>query len=135
MPVDQTHRLTEPTELLHRQVHPQFIVAGRVSSQAFRPTPKDRGLLSVARSTLISARDAMDRYTAAGNATAGVMSVSVHECESLGLPAYSDPLPPDDDAHAVVDFNVFESKSKRETVGDRLAARARERGWQASKQP
>jgi hypothetical protein len=38
--------MTGATFLL-RQVHPSFVQAGRVTSQAFRPTPKDRSLLSV----------------------------------------------------------------------------------------
>lgn len=33
--------------LLHRQVHPSWIQEGRVTSQAFKPTPKDEGMLSV----------------------------------------------------------------------------------------
>jgi len=33
--------------LLHRQVNPAFVQSGRVTSQAFKPTPKDQGLLSV----------------------------------------------------------------------------------------
>ena len=33
--------------LLYRQVHPNWTVDGGISWQAFRPTPKDEGLLSV----------------------------------------------------------------------------------------
>ena len=36
-----------PDTLLLRQIHPGFIQGGRVTSQAFRPTPKDEFLLSV----------------------------------------------------------------------------------------
>ena len=35
------------TTLLLRQIHPSFVQDGRVTSQAFRPTPKDESLLSV----------------------------------------------------------------------------------------
>lgn len=38
--------MTPDTLLLH-QIHPSFIQYGRVTSQAFRPTPKDEGFLSV----------------------------------------------------------------------------------------
>ena len=39
--------MTEGLRLLHRQVHPSWIQEGRITSQAFSPTPKDLGLLSV----------------------------------------------------------------------------------------
>jgi hypothetical protein len=42
------------TSLIHRQVHPSFVQAGSISSQVFsvtsqvfKPTPKDLGKLSV----------------------------------------------------------------------------------------
>lgn len=38
--------MTPQTQLL-RQIHPNFVQAGRVTSQAFRPTPKDENHLSV----------------------------------------------------------------------------------------
>jgi hypothetical protein len=38
--------MTPQTRLL-RQIHPSFVQAGRVTSQAFRPTPKDDNHLSV----------------------------------------------------------------------------------------
>jgi|GEM_PF-2366173 len=41
--------LAENEELLFRQVHPSFVRDGRVGSQAFRPTPKDKKMLSVAQ--------------------------------------------------------------------------------------
>jgi hypothetical protein len=44
--------MTEATLLL-RQVHPSFIQHGRVTSQVFRPTLKDKRLLSVYDGDLI----------------------------------------------------------------------------------
>jgi hypothetical protein len=35
------------TTLLHRQINPSWVQQGRVTSQAFRPTPKDESKLSV----------------------------------------------------------------------------------------
>jgi hypothetical protein len=40
-----------PETLLLRQIHPSFVQAGRVTSQAFRPTPKDGSLLSITMET------------------------------------------------------------------------------------
>ena len=41
-----------------RQVNPRFVREGRITSQVFRPTPKDKKLLSVYDGDLITARDA-----------------------------------------------------------------------------
>jgi hypothetical protein len=129
MPVSEATRLSEPTELLHRQVHPQFIRDGRVSSQAFKLNTQDKGLLSVTRDSKCSAQEAHRRYTARGRSSCGVWSVTVAECNSAGLQAYDDPLE-DDDAHAVVDFNVLPSKGQLEKAAARLTEHARQRGRQ-----
>ena len=47
MPVAPEHRLTDEAETLLRQVHPAFVVEGRVASAAFRPSSQDEGELSV----------------------------------------------------------------------------------------
>lgn len=49
--------MTEATLLL-RQIHPTFIQYGRVTSQAFRPTPKDEDQLSVDNGDMITAEEA-----------------------------------------------------------------------------
>jgi len=41
------------TTLLLRQINPAFVQLGRVTSQAFRPTPKDHDLLSAYNGDLI----------------------------------------------------------------------------------
>jgi hypothetical protein len=119
-------------ELLYRQVHPSFVRDGRPSSQAFRPTPKDDGQLSVARGSLTSAEDAYDHHTGAlGLASAGTWGITVGECQGQGLRARADPIasPPEkaDPAHAVVDFSGV-SKSQAEAKGARLARSAGSRG-------
>ncbi len=54
--------MTDSTLML-RQIHKNFIQNGRVSSQAFRPTPKDKNLLSVYNGDAIQAKDAFTHYT------------------------------------------------------------------------
>lgn len=46
MPTDPVP-LSDAGELLHRQVHPNWIRDGRITSQAFRPTKKDDNKLSI----------------------------------------------------------------------------------------
>ena len=113
--------------LLYRQVHPNWTVDGGISSQAFRPTPKDEGLLSVYDGDKIDPEAAWHHYRSElGLASAGVLGVSVAECNDLQLPARPDPAPFPE--HAVINFTGL-SNSKRERKADRLKAAANERGW------
>jgi hypothetical protein len=64
------------TTLLLRQVHPSFVQAGRVTSQAFRPTPKDESLLSVYDGDQITAENSWSHFTSQNNCrSVGVMAV------------------------------------------------------------
>jgi hypothetical protein len=118
-------------ELLFRQINPGFVHESRVTSQAFRPTPKDEGQLSVSLSSLTSAQTAYELYTAGRQLdSAGVMGVTRGECSALELRVVADPLlaPVEDPAHALVDFtdfgtNQIEKKSKK------LGRKANARGW------
>jgi hypothetical protein len=126
--------LADEDELLFRQVHPSFVRDGRPSSQAFRPTSKDEGKLSVARGALTTAAAAFQHYTERlGLPSAGTWGVTVGECRGQGLPALADPLtaPPAtvaDPAHAVIDFTTVQSRNQVEAKGARLARKAVERG-------
>ncbi len=127
--------LAEPEELLHRQVHPGWINDGRVSSQAFQPTKKDAGQLSVSRGSLVSSREAFVRHLAKGLASAGTWSVLVLECGDAGTPVFADPIQAtdprglaQDDAHAFVDFRGLGGGAAQKRVADKLATKARERG-------
>jgi hypothetical protein len=130
---DDTNVLAEDDELLLRQVHPSFVRDGRPSSQAFRPTPKDAGKLSVARGSLTTAAAAFEHYTERLELpSAGTWGVTIGECREQGLHALADPLtaPPEkaeDPAHAVIDFTSH-SRSQAEAKGARLARKAFERG-------
>ena len=125
--------LADDEELLFRQVHPSFVRDGRPSSQAFRPTAKDEGKLSVARGSLTTPAAAYRLYTEGlGLPSAGTWAVNVGECREQGLNVFPDPLtsPPEkvaDAAHAVVDFTPY-SKNQAEAKGARLARKAFERG-------
>jgi hypothetical protein len=114
--------------LLFRQVHPSFVQAGRVTSQAFRPTPKDRSLLSVYDGDQISAEKSWTHFTNQNNCTsAGVLAVTVDECAAEALPARSDPEPFPE--HVIIDFTGF-SENQIEKKSKKLKAKAEARGWQ-----
>jgi hypothetical protein len=121
--------LDEPSELLYRQVNPSWIHAGRVSSQAFVPTSKDGGLLSVDRSSITSAKDSWQRFVNSGYSSQGVWGVTVAEVTAVGLHARSDPNPDGqtNPAHAVVDFRDLGGKPTKKAA-QALAANANYRG-------
>ena len=71
--------MTGTTRLL-RQIHPSFVQAGFVTSQAFRPTPKDESKLSVYDGDRITPEAAYTHYTTVWElASAGVLAVTVDE--------------------------------------------------------
>ena len=119
--------MTDETLLL-RQVHPTWVQRGQVTSQAFRPTPKDKSQLSVYDGDLISAAAAWDYYTAKlGHASIGVVSVSVAECKGCSSNVAADPEPFPE--HAVIDFTGLSEKEAYRR-GKKLTGHAQGRGWQ-----
>ena len=118
--------MTPDTPLL-RQIHPNFVQGGRVTSQAFHPTPKDENLLSVDNGDRIDAQQAYLRFT--GNPqcrSAGVMAVLHTECIEQGLPVLEDGQPYPE--HCSIDFSAL-SASERKRKAKHLAHAAQERGW------
>jgi hypothetical protein len=119
----------QATTLLLRQVHPKWLKDGQVLSIAFRPFPKDTGLLSVYDGDLITAEASCNHFTGTlGFQSAGVWAVSVQECQTCELPARSDAeghFP----EHAVIEFAAHPEKAQK-AKSKILAARAEERGCQ-----
>jgi len=116
-----------PDTLLLRQIHPSFVQDGRVTSQAFRPTPKDELHLSVDNGDRLTAEAAWRRFTADPTCTsAGVQAVSQSDCAAQALPVIEDGRPHPE--HCSIDFSAFEKKAidKRAKL---LRAAATTRGW------
>lgn len=113
--------------LLYRQVNPGWVINGDVNSQTFMPTKKDEGLLSVYDGDKITPNASWRHFNNyLGFDSAGVVAVSVAECEDLQLPAIPDPTPFPE--HAVIDFTGL-SRRMRERKADSLKMAANARGW------
>ena len=114
--------------LLFRQVSPSWVQAGRITSQVFKPTPKDGKRLSVYDGDQISAADSWNHYKdSLGCISVGVMAVTVAECETQELSAE-----PDHDTfpeHVLINFDGH-SNSKIEKQAKRLKFVSEIRGWQ-----
>jgi|GEM_PF-2963774 len=68
------------SDLLLRQIHPGFIQRGRATSQAFRPTPKDEGQLSVYNGNMIEPQPVWQHYSEVlKKASVGARAVSRDE--------------------------------------------------------
>jgi len=118
--------MTDESFLL-RQIHPSFVQNGHVTSQAFRPTPKDEKLLSVYDGELIEPSETFHHYTEIlKHNSEGCMAVTQRECTDLDLDVRSDPEPFPE--HAVIDFTDF-TDSHIKTVSKRLRECAVERDW------
>lgn len=113
--------------LLLRQVHPTFVQQGRVTSQAFRPTPKDEHRLSTYDGDRIEPQPAWQHYTGTlGFASVGVMAVTCGDCTGMNLAVVPDPEPFPE--HVLIDFSAF-GKNEVEKLAKKLKARAEDRGW------
>jgi len=117
----------DKSTLLWRQIHPSWVQGNRATSQSFRPTPKDRGMLSVYDSNSIDAEGSWRAYTSKFQSY-GVLAVTYGECEACGVAVVADPIP-GAEAHALLDFRPFSVREAR-IIAANLASAANSRGWQ-----
>jgi len=117
-----------PDTPLWRQIHPSFVENSLVGSQAFRPTPKDRDLLSFEDGDRITAESSWKRFTVDGHLrSVGVLSVSVEECTAQSLRVEADGIGVPE--HVSVDF-AGKPNGMRKTISKLLRDQAVRRGWQ-----
>lgn len=124
------------SDLLLRQVHPSHCSDGQPNSQAFNPTPKDRGKLSVDDERKVTPEKSYKHFTEKLKLrSAGSWAVSVEEVhEREGLVIELDPLVEQEDpahnnpAHTLIDFTALDSKGKKKRCAQALAIAASSRG-------
>lgn len=116
-----------PATVLLRQVHPNFIPAGELSSQAFLPFPKDDGKLSVYDGDQITAEASLQHYTQVQQLSShSVWGITSGEVSGVGLSSSADPLE-EFPSHAIVDFGGKPEKECRK-LAKKLKALALQRG-------
>lgn len=119
--------LADAEELLYRQVHPSWVQEGVPSSQAFKPTKKDAGMLSVALGSKTSAEGAFSHHVQVLKLkSAGTWAVTVGEVTEAGLDSYAQPLDDSPD-HGFIDFRE-RGRREVERSAKILLARSRDRG-------
>jgi hypothetical protein len=126
-PDTRVQLLTDLDEVLFRQVHPSWLDNGEPTSQAFAPTPKDEGRLSIAQGSLTSAENAYKHYTTVQRLeSAGTWAVTVGEAAAVELESFDD-HEDDPPAHGFIDFGGLSRRAaKRKAMV--LAGQARQRG-------
>lgn len=125
-------KLTDDSEVLFRQIHPNSFQDGEPGSDRFRPTELDQNMLSVDRSSLTTAANAHALYTSTGKKSVAVFGVSVGEFGVESIPCVEDPIEktdaePANPAHALADYSGH-TTSKQKLVAKRLKRLAIERG-------
>lgn len=124
-------QIADPTVILYRQVQPLHFPLGRLSSGAFVPGPKHKGLLST-RHEAIGAKRAYEEFIAVlddeGNPyeSCGTWSVTVDEVEQNGvcegIAAYLDEcIDGNPEGHVSIDFNSSPSPTKTKRIARHLA--------------
>ena len=127
-------KLTDGSEVLFRQIHPQFFQDGEPASNRFMPSDADQNLLSVDRSSLVTAAQSHAHYTSNGAASAAVFGVSVHEFGKESIECVADPRPAENErlqntAHALANYSSHSPKHQK-NVAKRLKIMAVTRGIQ-----
>jgi hypothetical protein len=119
--------LSDLGESLYRQVHPTWVVDGVPSSQAFRPTKKDEGMLSIALGSRTTPEGAFLHHTQALKlGSAGSWAVTVAETKDARLDSYTQPLPESPD-HGFIDFRGL-ARGQVEVRAKLLLSKAHIRG-------
>ena len=124
--------ISNPDEIMFRQIHPILYEAGAVASSAFMPTDSDQGQLSVDRGSLTTPKASFDLYRENGRQSAAVYGVSVGEFTTEGIPCKPDPLPATENlkanpAHAYADYYGVGTNQRRKKA-QRLRTAALRRG-------
>ncbi len=120
--------LTNDSEVLHRQVHPNHHPKGAPSKQAFLPNENDKNLLSTLRGR-VSPAECYRRWTVdLGNSSVGTYGVSVGECTLADLSAIDDEAAISVPDHASVDFSHHETRGQKEQRARKIRAAATSRG-------
>ncbi|MBK8518760.1 MAG: hypothetical protein IPL55_21500 [Saprospiraceae bacterium] len=123
--------MTDATILL-RQVHPSWIQGDIISqlvftSQTFKPTLKDDGLLSVYHGDKFSPEEAFEHFTTTqGLISKGIVAVSKGECDTVPVDVLEDNNP--FDGHCSLDYREMSSNEIKKTAGI-LKNYAQTKGW------
>lgn len=112
--------------LLYRQISPEHVQNGRVTSLAFRPMPKDEKKLSVYDGDKLSPEESYNHFVGCKCRSVGVLGVEKQECIEEGLHVLEDyethPY------HVLIDFSGKTNNQVRRAA-EHLKEKAITRDW------
>lgn len=129
----------ESKKLLHRQIHPSFVVNDIVSNQAFKeesivvssgafnPTEKDEDKLSVYNGNKFSAKESYEHFVTKYTSY-GILSLTEDEIISVTPFTKNDDDVPFE-GHSHIDFSQVTSKSQKTKKASKLRDFAVKRYW------
>lgn len=120
-------KIADPKEVQFRQINPSWIQDEAPSRQAFDPTRKDEGKLSLDRSASTTAERAHSDFTALGLRSEAVFGITPEECaeQPNSIECHESPLE-NNPHHSHADFNgLSKSERKKKTLELRRHAMAR----------
>lgn len=126
-------------KLLHRQIHPSFVVNDIVSNQAFaensltissgafNPTDKDNDKLSVYNGSIFTPKETYEHFSINYNSY-GVLSITEEEVLSIdSLTTNDDNIP--FQGHSHIDFSQVTSKNQKTKKAGKLRDYGVKRNW------
>lgn len=116
--------ITDDHETLLRQVHPQFLIDGVPSKQAFIATEQHEYLLSTKRERF-GAERAYEAHAAIPLPTCGTWGFTVGEAKEAELPSVDDAEHVGSEDHASVSYLDHDSQGKRAQRARKLKDAAR----------
>lgn len=121
-------KIDDPSEVQFRQVNPNWVQDDVPTRQAFIPTTKDEGKLSLDRSASTTALQAHEDYTALDLRSEAVFGITPGECgeEPHPIECHESPLE-NNQHHSHADFNGL-TKSQRKKKSFALLRHAIARG-------
>ena len=126
------NKLTDDSEILFRQIHPNFMHNGEPSSDRFRPSERDQNRLSVDRSSMVAASESHALYMGNGLASAAVFGVTVAEFADEAITCVADPVEGTvttvpNRAHALADYSAH-AAPRQKIIAKKLQRAAVARG-------
>lgn len=117
--------------VLYRQVNPDWVKGDGVTSQVFRPSPKDENKVSTYNGEKFSPEEAYNHYVR-NYKSDGVLGIKICECEDEELSCDEDNH--QFDGHVSIDYSGF-SRGEIERKAKKLRDKAWGRSWRFRKTP
>lgn len=125
-------KLTDPNEILFRQINPKSFQKGEPGSDRFRPSERDQNMLSIDRSSLTTPSAAHSLFVSTGKESVAVFGIGLGEFHNETIECFGDSVAatennPANPAHALADYSSHTEKNQK-IVAKRLKRLAVARG-------